>query len=158
VSDSRVRRAEARPGGAARAAAAADGRARDVQVRGEERGVSDQYGVRDAACPLSTRGGRAREVQVLDLERPADRLQLQARLVFRVQLARHLQSARGAQAEAASRGAMRRQLRTPDGWRAQGWGLRLAVDRVENAVCRAAPFSRAGVLFTSIRGECYSHE
>jgi hypothetical protein len=27
-------------------------------VRGEGRGVSDWYGVRDAACPLSTRGGR----------------------------------------------------------------------------------------------------
>ena len=27
-------------------------------VRGEGRGVSDLYGVRDAACPLSTRGGR----------------------------------------------------------------------------------------------------
>jgi hypothetical protein len=26
-------------------------------VRGEGRGVSDWYGVRDAACPLSTRGG-----------------------------------------------------------------------------------------------------
>jgi hypothetical protein len=28
-------------------------------VRGEGRGVSDQYGVRDAACPISTRGGGA---------------------------------------------------------------------------------------------------
>ena len=27
-------------------------------VRGEGRGVSDLYGVEDAACPLSTRGGR----------------------------------------------------------------------------------------------------
>ena len=26
-------------------------------VRGEGRGVSDSYGVRDAACPISTRGG-----------------------------------------------------------------------------------------------------
>jgi len=121
-----TRRAEARPGGGAWAAAAA--------------------------------GGRAREVQVLDLKRPADSLQPQARLVFRVQLARHLQSARRAQAEAASRGAMRRQLRAPVGWRAQRWELHLAVDRVENAVRRAAPFSRAGVLFTSIRGEGYSHE
>ena len=40
-------------------------RARVRIVRGEGRGVSDQYGVRDAACPLSTRewgwwgGGRA---------------------------------------------------------------------------------------------------
>ena len=40
----------------ARVAAA---RARGVRlVRSEGRGVSDQYGVRDAACPLSTRGGR----------------------------------------------------------------------------------------------------
>jgi len=28
-----------------------------ARARGEGRGVSDQYGVRDAACPLSTRGG-----------------------------------------------------------------------------------------------------
>ena len=33
-----------------------DGTRRVRLVRGEGRGVSDQYGVRDAACPLSTRG------------------------------------------------------------------------------------------------------
>ena len=33
------------------------GRLALAPVRGEGRGVSDQYGVRDAACPLSTRGG-----------------------------------------------------------------------------------------------------
>ena len=32
-------------------------------VRGEGRGVSDEYGVRDAACPISTKG--AEPVQLL---------------------------------------------------------------------------------------------
>jgi len=32
-------------------------RRRVRSVRGEGRGVSDQYGLRDAACPISTRGG-----------------------------------------------------------------------------------------------------
>jgi hypothetical protein len=35
----------------------------------EGRGVSDQYGVRDAACPLSTRGGGGRHVRILCLPR-----------------------------------------------------------------------------------------
>ena len=30
-------------------------------VRGEGRGVSNSYGVKDAACPLSTRGGGRRQ-------------------------------------------------------------------------------------------------
>ena len=38
------------------ALAAGRGTRRVRSVRGEGRGVSDQYGVRDAACPLSTRG------------------------------------------------------------------------------------------------------
>ena len=37
--------------------ARAGGPCRRALVRGEGRGVSDWYGVRDAACPLSTRGG-----------------------------------------------------------------------------------------------------
>ena len=45
---------------------------RSWSVNGEgvraERGVSDKYGVRDAACPISTRGGGGRGAGDLDAE------------------------------------------------------------------------------------------
>jgi hypothetical protein len=51
------RGASTRPAGAGTAISSGRGTRRVRLVRGEGRGVSDQYGVRDAVCPLSTRGG-----------------------------------------------------------------------------------------------------